>query len=142
MGVKRREVAAVADAKSERNCAGGSPQDDVSDEGEFHVHVSPTIVPPNPPRRGCGGEINGGRSFEPVSCPNWETAALRKTTLLPGDRVAGLVYVARDVAANEVSLQIRIGDEILNFPFKQIFPDARRHRTAKEMFPNSTWRGQ
>jgi hypothetical protein len=73
---------------------------------------------------------------------NWETAALRKTTLLPGNRVAGLVYVARDVAANEVSLQIRIGDEVLDFPFKQILIDAMRHRTVQEMFPDRDRRGQ
>jgi hypothetical protein len=73
---------------------------------------------------------------------NWETAALRKTTLLPGNRVAGLVFVARDMAANEVSLQIRLGDEILDFPFKQVFIDAVRHRTAHEMFPDREWRGQ
>ena len=73
---------------------------------------------------------------------NWETAALRKTTLLPGNRVAGLVYVARDVAANEVSLQSQIGDEVLDFPFKQILIDAMRHRTAQEMFPDRDWRGR
>ena len=73
---------------------------------------------------------------------NWETAALRKTTLLPGNRVAGLVYVARDLTANEVSLQSRIEDEILDFPFKQILIDAQRHRTAQEMFPDRDWRGQ
>jgi hypothetical protein len=80
-------------------------------------------------------------SYE-VERANWETAALRKTTLLPGNRVAGLVYVMRDSTANEVSLQMRIGDEILDFQFKQIFIDARHHRTAKEVFPDSTWRGQ
>jgi hypothetical protein len=66
---------------------------------------------------------------------NWETAALRKTTLLPGNRVAGLVYIARDVAANEVTLQSRIGDEILDFPFKQVFIDANRHPTAQGSDP-------
>ena len=73
---------------------------------------------------------------------NWETAALRKTTLLPGNRVVGLVYVARDVAANEVSLQMQIGDEVLTFRFRQIAIDTNRHRTAKEMFPDRDWRGQ
>jgi len=72
---------------------------------------------------------------------NWEATALRKSTLPPGGRVAGLVYVARDVAANEVSLQIRVGDDVLTFAFRQFVIDARRQRTAKQVFPDSTWRG-
>jgi hypothetical protein len=73
---------------------------------------------------------------------NWETAALRKTTLLPGNRVAGLVYVARDVAANEVSLQMQMGAEVLTFRFSQIAIDTNRHRTAQEVFPDRDWRGR
>jgi hypothetical protein len=73
---------------------------------------------------------------------NWESAALRKSTLPPGGRVAGLLYVARDVAANEVSLQIRVGDEILTFAFNQLVIDARRRRTAAQAVPRLDWRGQ
>lgn len=72
---------------------------------------------------------------------NWETEALRKTTLLPGNGVAGLVYVSRDLAANEVLLQIRIGDEVLGFPFNQTLINARRPRTTKDMSTNANWRG-
>lgn len=51
-------------------------------------------------------------------------------------------YPGYPLAANEVSLQNRIGDEVLDFPFKQILVDAMRHRTAQEMFPDRDWRGQ
>jgi len=73
---------------------------------------------------------------------NWEAEALRKTTLLPEGRVAGLVYIGRDFAANEVSLAIRIGDEIFEFPFQQILVDARRPRAVKDVSPEWNWRGQ
>ena len=66
---------------------------------------------------------------------NWEAAAFRKTTLLPGTRAAGLVYVDRDLAANELALQIRIGDETLDFPFKQALVDARPPRAPNSFHP-------
>lgn len=50
---------------------------------------------------------------------NWAAAALRKTTLPPGKHVAGLVFIPRDESANEVSLQLRVGDDVLAFPFDQ-----------------------
>jgi hypothetical protein len=50
---------------------------------------------------------------------NWSTAALRKSTLFPGDRVAGLVFFEKDPSVSEVSLQIRAGDETLPFGFNQ-----------------------
>jgi hypothetical protein len=58
----------------------------------------------------------------------WETVALRKTTLLPGSRVSGMVYVARSLAANEVRVHLRVGSEIMVFPFKQVLIDARSPR--------------
>lgn len=50
---------------------------------------------------------------------NWSTAALRKSTLLPGNKVAGLVFVEKDPSASEVSLQIRTDREVLPFSFYQ-----------------------
>jgi hypothetical protein len=49
----------------------------------------------------------------------WENAALRKTTLMPGNRMAGMVYLARDMTANHLRLQMRIGNEVMVFPFRQ-----------------------
>ena len=70
---------------------------------------------------------------------SWETAAFRKSTIPPGHRVAGLVYVDRHLAANEVSLQIRIGDEILDFPFKQMQFQARTSHANQNPFPETQW---
>lgn len=50
---------------------------------------------------------------------NWSTAALRKSTLLLGDSVAGLVFLEKDPSVSEVSLQIRAGDDVLPFGFNQ-----------------------
>ena len=50
---------------------------------------------------------------------NWSAMALRKTTLFPGKRVAGLVFTERDESASEVWLHVRLGDDILVFPFNQ-----------------------
>jgi hypothetical protein len=62
---------------------------------------------------------------------NWSTAALRKNTLLPGNAVAGLVFIDKDPSASEVSLQIRSGDETLPFPFEQTAYQVRfRNRSA------------
>ena len=73
---------------------------------------------------------------------NWETVALRKTTLLPENRLAGLVYVDSDLAGNEMSLNILIGNEVFDFPFRKTLVDARRPRPAKDMSPEANWRGQ
>lgn len=74
---------------------------------------------------------------------SWEGSALRKTTLPPGGRVTGLVYLTRDTSANEVSLQSRIAGEILELTFAQTLIDTRRpHPTAEQMFPDRDWRGQ
>jgi hypothetical protein len=73
----------------------------------------------------------------------WEGVALRKTTLLPGNRLAGMVYVPRARAAAEVRLHLRLGNEVMAFPFKQVLIDARRpRRTASERFPDREWRGR
>jgi hypothetical protein len=61
----------------------------------------------------------------------WESVALRKTTLLPGSRVAGMVYVGRSLTANEVRLHLRLGDDVMVFPFKQVFIDARPPRRTR-----------
>ena len=50
---------------------------------------------------------------------NWSAIALRKTTLFPGKKVAGLVFTERDESASEVWLHVRIGDDVLVFPFNQ-----------------------
>jgi len=70
----------------------------------------------------------------------WANAALRKTTLAPGGRAAGTIYLPRDTAADEISVQVRMGKETLDFPFKQTLVDARPVRTANSMFPDK-WRG-
>jgi len=69
---------------------------------------------------------------------NWATAALRKTTLFPGDRVAGLVFLEKDPSASELSLQVRAGDDVLPFGFNQIayqvrFQDRRGRHAAQGM---------
>ncbi len=69
----------------------------------------------------------------------WASAALRKTTVLPGGRAAGMIYLPRDTAANEISVQVRVGKEILDFPFRQTLIDARPVRTASTMFPDRPW---
>ena len=51
---------------------------------------------------------------------NWSALALRKTTLFPGKRIVGLVFVGRDEAASEVGLYIRINDDVLSFPLNQM----------------------
>jgi hypothetical protein len=64
---------------------------------------------------------------------NWSTAALRKSTLFPGDRVAGLVFLEKEPAVSEVSLQIRAGDDVLPFGFDQIAHQVRfeKHRDGR-----------
>jgi hypothetical protein len=62
---------------------------------------------------------------------NWSSAALRKSTLLPGNGVAGLVFIDKDPSASEVSLHIRSGDDVLPFPFDQTAHQVRfRNRGA------------
>jgi hypothetical protein len=56
----------------------------------------------------------------------WENVALRKTTLLPGNRLAGMVYLGRALEANEVRLHLRLGSEVMVFPFKQVLIKVRR----------------
>jgi len=73
----------------------------------------------------------------------WENVALRKTTLLPGNRMSGMVYVPRAREADEVRLHLRLGSEVMVFPFKQVLIDARRpRRKASERFPDRDWRGR
>jgi hypothetical protein len=55
----------------------------------------------------------------------WEVEAFRKSTILPGDRVGGTVYLGRDINAGEVRLHIRTADEVLVFPFDQVLYAAR-----------------
>jgi hypothetical protein len=69
----------------------------------------------------------------------WSSAALRKTTLVPGGRVAGLIYLPRETGANEIAVQVRMGKDTLEFPFKQTFIDVRPVRTANGRFPGDTW---
>jgi hypothetical protein len=73
---------------------------------------------------GAALESSRQRSYQQVSAyelerSNWSTAALRKSTLFPGDRVAGLVFLEKNPAVSEVSLQVRAGDEVLPFGFNQ-----------------------
>ncbi len=76
-------------------------------------------------------------SYE-IQRANWETAAFRKSTILPGNRVAGLVFVDRDLTANEVRLEIRIGDDVLDFPFKQTLYQAQPQRSYTSPDPMSS----
>lgn len=67
---------------------------------------------------------------------NWATAALRKTTLFPGDRVAGLVFIEKNPSVSEVWLQIRAGDDVLPFGFDETAHQVRfesRGHTAEGM---------
>ncbi len=57
---------------------------------------------------------------------NWATAALRKTTLFPGQAMAGLVFTDRDVNARGVWLLARIGEDVFKFPFDQVTYVPRR----------------
>jgi hypothetical protein len=50
---------------------------------------------------------------------NWSIAALRKTTLFPRNKAAGLVFIGKVPKAREVSLHIRAGDDVLPFVFDQ-----------------------
>jgi hypothetical protein len=55
----------------------------------------------------------------------WETGAFRKTTLFPGQRAAGMVFIPHDLDCRSVRLHIRMGDEIIVFPFQQTLFDVR-----------------
>ena len=68
---------------------------------------------------------------------NWAAMALRKTTLLPGKKVAGLVFTARDESASEVWLHVRIGDDILVFPFNQTVHQVRFNQQQGSHHPPS-----
>ena len=49
----------------------------------------------------------------------WETGAFRKTTIFPGQRAAGMVFIPHDLSSNSVKLQVRVGKEVLAFSFRQ-----------------------
>jgi hypothetical protein len=55
----------------------------------------------------------------------WETGAFRKTTLFPGQRASGMVFIPHDLDCKSVRLHIRMGDEIVVFPFQQTLYDVR-----------------
>ena len=50
----------------------------------------------------------------------WSDTALRKTTVLPGQGAAGIVFIDRQLDAREIVLAVRIDNETLDFPFEQI----------------------
>jgi hypothetical protein len=56
---------------------------------------------------------------------NWSDTALRKTTVLPGQGAAGIVFIDRQLDAREIVLAVRIDDKALDFPFEQIRYDQR-----------------
>jgi hypothetical protein len=56
---------------------------------------------------------------------NWSDTTLRKTTLLPGQGAAGIVFIDRQLDAREIVLAVRIDHEALDFPFEQIRYDQR-----------------
>jgi hypothetical protein len=55
----------------------------------------------------------------------WETGAFRKTTLFPGQWAAGMVFIPHDLNCRSVRLHIRMGDELIVFPFQQTLYDVR-----------------
>jgi hypothetical protein len=61
----------------------------------------------------------------------WETGAFRKSTLFPGQRASGMVFIPRDVTSNTVRLNIRIGEEIIAFPFKQSLYQVSRRSNSR-----------
>jgi hypothetical protein len=50
----------------------------------------------------------------------WMNAALRRTTLAPGQTVSGFIYVPIEVNAQFVCLNVRVGGRIFQFMFKQV----------------------
>ncbi|MGE0868627.1 MAG: hypothetical protein AB7P03_08695 [Kofleriaceae bacterium] len=57
--------------------------------------------------------------------------ALRRTTLFPGERVSGLVFIPVDDRADSIWLRVRIGTTTVAFPFRQQVFSAeppRKHR--------------
>ena len=50
----------------------------------------------------------------------WQNETLRISNLYPGDEVGGLVYFPIDPNANSFTIKFDLGDEALNFSFKQI----------------------
>lgn len=91
------------------------------------------------------GDIVAEREHESATYESrrdrWENYALRKTTLMPGQRMAGLVYLERDTTAAAVSLHFTGGGDLLEFPFAQQLIDTRRKRTVADRPPAREWRG-
>jgi hypothetical protein len=56
-----------------------------------------------------------------VEKDNWAAVALRRTTLLPGQGLAGFVYLPIDETASQILLRVHLdGLPELTFPFKQV----------------------
>jgi hypothetical protein len=68
---------------------------------------------------------------------SWSSTALRKTTILPGKGAAGIVFIDRQLDAQEIVLAVRIDDKALDFPFEQIRYD---QRPQSEVPPRTTTR--
>jgi hypothetical protein len=66
---------------------------------------------------------------------DWSSTALRKTTLLPGEGVAGVVFIDRQLDAGQIILAVRFDDHVLDFPFRQIRYDARPRTTSAASRP-------
>jgi hypothetical protein len=67
------------------------------------------------------GEIASDREARGVAAARetWSNIALRRTTLAPGSAAGGNVYLPIDLHAGYVWLQIRIGQRLFSFPFRQ-----------------------
>lgn len=49
----------------------------------------------------------------------WAQSALRRTTLLPGERTSGVVYVPVDPRATRLVLHVNVGSRTVTIPFQQ-----------------------
>jgi hypothetical protein len=81
-----------------------------------------------------GNAEAGSYEFERSS---WSSTALRKTTVLPGKSATGIVFIDRQLDAQEIVLAVRVDDEALDFPFEQIRYD---DRPRSESIPRMTTR--
>ncbi|HEX2657538.1 MAG TPA: hypothetical protein VHU40_04670 [Polyangia bacterium] len=63
------------------------------------------------------------RSGTRLAKQEWANVALRRTTLMPGDAVAGHLYFPLHTDARFVWLEVRAGDRVFSFCFRQTVID-------------------
>jgi hypothetical protein len=67
---------------------------------------------------------SAGATYENARA-TWAEWALRKTTLLPGRAASGLVFVDRVLGATKIVLAVRVAEEAVDLPFRQVQFDTR-----------------